>query len=129
DVVRFGRDYQQIGAKKGEYMRVSAVDAPNGTVVPQKEDGSEIAWQPKKHNKIEVYDRDTRELAKGDLIRITPNEVEFKNGEVARVTAVAGDKVTLELMQGKDVSLHQVDLSRNKHWDHAYAQTVHASQG
>ena len=27
------------------------------------------------------------------------------------------------------MSLHQVDLSRNKHWDHAYAQTVHASQG
>ena len=129
DVVRFGRDYQQIDAKKGEYMRVSAVDAPNGTVVLQKEDGSVIAWQPKKHNKIEVYDRDTRELAKGDLIRITRNEGEFKNGEVARVTAVAGDKVTLELKQGKDVSLHQVDLSRNKHWDHAYAQTVHASQG
>lgn len=129
DVVRFGRDYQQIDAKKGEYMRVSAVDAPNGNVVLQKDDGSVIAWQPKKHNKIEVYDRDTRELAKGDLIRITRNEGEFKNGEVARVTAVAGDKVTLELKQGKDVSLHQVDLSRNKHWDHAYAQTVHASQG
>lgn len=129
DAVRFGRDYQQIDAKKGEYMRVSAVDAPNGTVVLQKEDGSVIAWQPKKHNKIEVYDTDKRELAKGDLIRITRNEGEFKNGEVARVTTVAGDKVTLELKQGKDVSLHQVDLSRNKHWDHAYAQTVHASQG
>ncbi|WP_232096608.1 hypothetical protein [Denitratisoma oestradiolicum] len=35
----------------------------------------------------------------------------------------------MELRQGKDVSLHQVDLSRNKHWDHAYASTVHASQG
>jgi len=129
DVVRFGRDYQQIEAKKGEYMRVSAVDAPNGTVVLQKEDGSVIAWQPKKHNKIEVYEADKRELAKGDLIRITRNEGEFKNGEVTRVSAVAGDKVTLELRQGKDVSLHQVDLSRNKHWDHAYASTVHASQG
>lgn len=129
DVVRFGRDYQQIDAKKGEYMRVAAVDAPNGTVMLRKEDGSVIAWQPKKHNKIEVYEADKRELAKGDLIRITRNEGEFKNGEVARVTAVAGDKVMLELKQGKDVSLHQVDLSRNKHWDHAYASTVHASQG
>lgn len=129
DVVRFGRDYQQIEAKKGEYMRVSVVDAPNGTVVLQKEDGSVIAWQPKKHNKIEVYEADKRELAKGDVIRITRNEGEFKNGEVARVSVVAGDKVTLELRQGKDVSLHQVDLSRNRHWDHAYASTVHASQG
>lgn len=129
DVVRFGRDYQQIAAAKGEYMRVVAVDAPAGTVVLQKADGSTIAWQPKKHNKIEVYERDTRELAKGDLIRITRNEGEFKNGEVARVTGVDGSRVTLELRQGKDVSVHQVDLSRNKHWDHAYASTVHASQG
>lgn len=129
DVVRFGRDYQQIDAKKGEYMRVSVVDAPNGTVLLQKEDGSMIAWQPKKHNKIEVYEADHRELAKGDLIRITRNEGEFKNGEVARVAAVAGDRVTLELKQGKNVSQHEVDLSRNKHWDHAYASTVHASQG
>lgn len=129
DVVRFGRDYQQIAAMKGEYMRVAVVDAPNGTVVLQKEDGATIAWQPRKHNKIEVYAVDKRALAKGDLIRITRNEGAFKNGEVARVTSVAGDQVTLELKQGKDVSLHQLDLSRDKHWDHAYAQTVHASQG
>ncbi|HHV7523693.1 TPA: MobF family relaxase [Burkholderia orbicola] len=129
DVVRFGRDYQQIAASKGEYMRVSAVDAPAGVVVLKKDDGSTIEWQPKKHNKIEVYDTETRELAKGDLIRITRNEGEFKNGEIARVAAVAGERVTLELKQGKDVSHHDVDLSRNKHWDHAYASTVHAAQG
>lgn len=98
---RFGPDYQQIAATKGEYMRVVAVDAPNGTVVLEKEDGSMIAWQPKKHNKIEVYNADKRELATGDLIRITRNEGEFKNGEVVRVTTVAGDKVTLELKQGQ----------------------------
>ncbi|WP_459203501.1 MobF family relaxase (plasmid) [Ralstonia pseudosolanacearum] len=130
DVVRFGRDYQQIDAKKGEYMQVAAVDELAGTVMLRKEDGSTIAWQPKKHNKIEVYDSESRRLAKGDLIRVTRNsEGEFKNGEVARVAAVAGTRVTLELSQGKDVSLHDVDLSKNKHWDHAYASTVHASQG
>nr|WP_237577792.1 MobF family relaxase [Mycetohabitans sp. B6] len=129
DVVRFGRDYQQIDARKGEYMRVTSVDAPVGTVVLQKEDGSTIAWQPKKHNKIEVYETDRRGLARGDLIRLTRNEGEFKNGEVARVVAIAGDRATLMLRQGKQVSLHEVDLSRNKHWDHAYASTVHGSQG
>ncbi len=129
DVVRFGRDYQQIDASRGEYMHVAAVDAPSGTVTLQKDDGSRIAWQPSKHNKIEVYDTDQRALARGDLIRFTRNEGKFRNGEVARVTAVAGDQVTLELRQGQDRTQHQVDLSRNRHWDHAYAQTVHASQG
>ena len=131
DVVRFGRDYQQIDAGKGEYLRVAAVDGPNGTVTLQKEDGSRIAWQPNRHNKVEVYEAEQRALAQGDLIRFTRNEGEFKNGEVARVVAVAGAQVTLESRQGEgqERSQHQVDLSRNRHWDHAYAQTVHASQG
>ena len=133
DVVRFGRNYRQIDAGKGDYLRVAAVDAPNGTVTLQKEDGSRIAWQPGKHNKVEVYEAEQRELAQGDLIRFTRNEGEFKNGEVAQVVAVAGAQVTLESRQGQgqgqERSQHQVDLSRNRHWDHAYAQTVHASQG
>ncbi|MEN9904927.1 MAG: hypothetical protein RLZZ555_1492 [Pseudomonadota bacterium] len=129
DVVRFGRDYQQIAARKGDYMRVVAVDGPQGTVMLQKEDGSQMAWQPRRHSKIEVYEADQRELARGDLIRFTRNEGEFRNGEVARVVAVAGQQVTLELRQGQETTRHQLDLSRNRHWDHAYAQTVHASQG
>lgn len=129
DVVRFGRDYQQIAAQKGEYARVVSVDAPASTVLLKKEDGTELAWQPRKHNKVEVYDTETRELAQGDLIRITRSEGEFKNGEVARVAAVDGTRATLELQQGKETTSHQVDLARSKHWDHAYASTVHASQG
>lgn len=129
DVVRFGRDYQQIDAKKGEYMRVVAVDASTHTVMLQKDDHSKIAWHPKKHNKIEVYDSDTRELAQGDLIRITRNEGELKNGEIAKVSTVDGHHVTLALRQGKEVVFLPVDLSRHKHWDHAYASTVHSAQG
>ena len=129
DVVRFGRDYQQIDASKGEYLRVSSVDAPRGVVMLARADGTSLAWEPKKHNKIEVYGQESRDLAKGDLIRMTRNEGEFKNGEVARVTTIVGDRATLELKQGKEVTHHQVDLSKSKHWDYAYAQTVHASQG
>lgn len=129
DVVRFGRDYQQIDARKGEYARVVTVEAQAGRVVLQKEDGGMLTWEPKKHNKVEVYEADRRELARGDLIRITRNEGVFKNGEVAKIAAVAGDRVTLALGQGKEATQHEVDLSRNKHWDHAYASTVHASQG
>lgn len=129
DVVRFGRDYKQIEASKGEYARVVSTDAPNGRVMLQKDNGGQIAWEPRKHNNVEVYDSDAREVSKGDLIRMTRNEGEFKNGEVARVAEIHGDKVTLELKQGDTVSRHGVDLSQSKHWDHAYASTVHASQG
>ncbi|MDE4928725.1 MobF family relaxase [Ralstonia insidiosa] len=129
DVVRFGRDYKQIDAAKGEYARVVSTDAPRGVVVLQKENGQTIAWEPKKHNNVEVYDAERRDIAKGDIIRMTRNEGEFKNGEVARVAAIDGDKVKLELKQGEAISYHDVDLAKSKHWDYAYASTVHASQG
>lgn len=128
DVVRFGRNYKQIDAAKGEYARVVSVDAPRGVVLLKKENGKTIAWEPKKHNSVEVYDAERRDIAMGDLIRMTRNEGEFKNGEVARVAAIDGDKVKLELKQ-RDAISYEVDLSKSKHWDYAYASTVHASQG
>jgi conjugative relaxase-like TrwC/TraI family protein len=129
DVVRFGRDYKVMDAAKGEYMRVVSTDAPRGVITLQKENGNTITWEPKKHNNVEVYDSDKREIAQGDLIRMTRNEGEFKNGEVARVSSIKGDQVVLDLKQGDTVTRHAVDLARSKHWDHAYASTVHASQG
>jgi ATP-dependent exoDNAse (exonuclease V) alpha subunit len=76
-----------------------------------------------------VYDADQRALAAGDLIRITRNEGNFKNGEVARVVGLKGDAATIEMRQGNEAARHEIDLSKNRHWDHAYASTVHASQG
>lgn len=129
DVVRFGRDYKQVAASKGEYMRVMSTDVSNGVVKLQKESGSTIIWEPQKYNNVEVYDSDMREIAVGDLIRITRNDGIFKNGEVVQVSNISGDRVILELKQGNVTSKHEVNLAQSKHWDYAYASTVHASQG
>lgn len=133
DVVRFGRDYKGLEVKKGDYLHVVDVDsAQRGVVVLQREDGTTVAWQPSKNNKVEVYDAEKRNVTVGDLVRITRNsEGELKNGEVGRITALDNGKATLELRQGKDVVRHELDLNQHehKHWDHAYASTVHASQG
>lgn len=129
DVVRFGRTYKAIEAGKGEYMRVAAVDASRGTVELVKEDGSRIAWEPKKYNNVEVYQSEKRAISTGDLIRITRNGEHIKNGEVGRVVAMSGDTAKIELRQDKEAATHDIDLAKNKHWDHAYASTVHASQG
>lgn len=128
DVVRFGRDYTAMGVTKGEYTTVARNDAANGVVVLQKADGTEVSWQPRKNNNVEVYDAQPRQLAEGDLIRITRNGDNLKNGFVGRVTELDGKIATLVLRNG-DGAPHKIDLEKNQHWDHAYAQTVHASQG
>jgi hypothetical protein len=129
DVVRFGRNYQLIDAANGEYMRVQRIDAPRGVVYLEKANGSVVPWQPKKHNKVEVYRAENRDIANGDLIRMTRKDGEFKNGEVGRVVAINGSVATLEVKQGNVIGQTKINLERSKHWDYAYSSTVHASQG
>lgn len=127
-IVRFGRDYKAIAAAKGEYMTVAA-KAPGGVVILEKDDGTTIAWEPRKHNSVEVYAAEQRGLVEGDLIRLTRNEGLLKNGEVARIVGIEGSVATLEMTSPTGNTKHIVDLDKNQHWDHAYAVTVHASQG
>ena len=129
DVVRFGRDYKTIEAHKGETMRVVEFDKSRNVVVLEKANGVRLDWQAWKHTSVEVYESQQRPLAQGELIRFTRNTDEFKNGELARVVSISGDKANIEVGQGKAVRSHEINLEQHKHWDHAYASTVHAAQG
>ena len=130
DVVRSGKDYKAIDLADGEYTRVVEVQARAGIVVLQKENGQKVEWEPARYNKVEVYKSDQRLLSEGDLIRITRNEGGLTNGTIAKVTSIEGEQAALEVSRGGEkVEAHRLDLGKNKHWDHAYASTVHASQG
>lgn len=129
DVVRFNRDYLQINADKGDYARVTAVDHEQGIVTLAKKSGETLDWEPAKHNKVEVYDPEDRDLSKGDLIRLTRNDTTFRNGEIARVVGLVGTLARLEVNDRGAISHHDVDLASSQHWDHAYASTIHAAQG
>lgn len=126
DVVRFGRDYERLGVKGGEYARVVEV-SDLGTVKLQKADGQTLDWRPAQTSKVEVFHAERRELQAGDKIRFTRNDKDrgLNNGDVAYVKAINGDKATVQL-KGKTVA---IDLREVKHLDYAYASTIHSSQG
>jgi conjugative relaxase-like TrwC/TraI family protein len=125
DVVRFNRDYKAMEIAKGEYLRVAAID-PNGRVVHlQRKDGTAVEWKPGVHNQVEVYEEKERGIAVGDVIRITRNEETLKNGHVGVVTSLTPTGMNINV-SGVAHKLH-TDIS--KHWEHAYASTVHAAQG
>ncbi|RQT22071.1 MobF family relaxase [Burkholderia contaminans] len=124
--VRFGRDYQKILASRGEYMRVSSTRPDEGIVVLRKGDGTLMEWEPKKYNRVEVYLSETRNLAARDVIRFTRGDELVKNGHEATVVSVEANRAVLRLADGKEIPW---DLDAQRHWDHAYAATVHAGQG
>lgn len=125
DVVRFNRAYRSLNVTKGEYLTVTGIDQTKGQVELTNDRGEVLTWSPNKVNQVEVYNAKERELAQGDLIRITRNDDTLKNGEVGRVERIRGEVATVRF--GNES--HELNLNTHRHWDHAYASTVHASQG
>ena len=128
DIVRFGRTYAKLGIETGEYLTVNAVDIAGG-VVALARDGRAIAWEPRRAPNVEVYREENRAVMPGDRLRWTRNDRDLgrRNGEVVQVVSVDADR-RVAIVQGSRTS-ETLDLSTQRHWEHAYASTIHAAQG
>jgi len=136
DYVRFGKKYRSLGVEKGEYASVQDIDKDKGIVRIQLQSGLTVNWQPhkvagnRKKGGVEVYKPKNRNLAKGDKIRWTRNDEDrgIRNTQNAKVEKIEGKFATLILRDGSRLKI-DISLPENKHWDHAYASTIYASQG
>jgi conjugative relaxase-like TrwC/TraI family protein len=126
DVVRFEREYRRIDVERGSYWTVTSIDRESGTIDLDGH-GRSVAWQPHRAPRVEAYEQESRSLAIGERIRWTRNDRSGhrRNGDVGRVVSVNGDRV-VAMMEGNK---HEFDASSWRHWEHAYASTVHAAQG
>ena len=95
---------------------------------PVRGEKSEVVeFSPMTCRRLSVYEPERSELVPGDRVRITRNDaaLDLANGDCFTVAGVTSASVTL--IDGK----RSVELSANRplHLDHAYAATVHGSQG
>lgn len=134
-VIRANRDYKGSGIHKNQYYQVTGVDAEKGIVHLSTKKGGSIAWKPGDvksfdSGSFEVFSKQERELATGDLIRWTRNDYQngIRNSDTARVQSIKDSKVSLTLNNGKSFNM-KTDTLSSAHWDHAYAATVNFSQG
>lgn len=132
-VVTFGRDIGAAGiARDSEYRVVGIGRDPNGRQVVRLVDsnGRTIRWDPRlgQARHINVFNRDERDLAEGDRIqwRLANRDLDLKNAERGTVERLNGSLATIRWDRGDRVQ--EVDLSRNKTWDHGYAETVYSAQ-
>lgn len=130
-VVRFQRAYKSIGASEGYY---EVVGREGSEVILSRTNKAgeqdEVRWKPAKLNKVELYERDARELSVGETIVWTKNDAEARrvNGQTAQVEAIRDGVASIRMADG---SVQDVDLRQNanQHWDYGYALTAHAAQG
>ena len=88
-VVQPERDYPAAGLVRWESYQVHDV-LPGNTLELKAKDGTTLTVNPRKVTKLSVYHPERSELAVGDTIRITRNDIgnDLTNGEKMRVVCV-----------------------------------------
>ncbi|HET6412540.1 MAG TPA: MobF family relaxase [Anaeromyxobacter sp.] len=120
------RDYPRAGLRRGALYEVLE-NGPANRLTVRGEEGETLAFNPMTCPRLSLYEGAFAELAPGDRVRITRNDarLDLANGDRFTVEKVSPEKVTLG--DGK----RSVELAADAplHLDHAYATTVHSSQG
>lgn len=128
DVVQAEVDYPSLGLKRGDLAYVAA--RLDHRILLERKDGAQIALQPAVMTRLSVFVPDERQLAEGDLVRITANDRgrAVVNGDLATVTAIDAEHrmLTLTLTDGREVKF---DGTQPLMLDHGYCSTVYGAQG
>lgn len=133
-VIQPERDYEKAGLLRGATYRVKEA-LPGNSLVVQRPDGTMATINPRKVTQLSVYELERGELSVGDTVRINRNDAgrDLTNGDRMRVARVVGGVVQLESVErksdGHPIRLLDLPASKPLHLEHAYASTVHSSQG
>ncbi|HUO63712.1 MAG TPA: MobF family relaxase [Terriglobales bacterium] len=126
EMVQAERDYPRLGLERGVLYEVTE-NGPGNRLTLRDDKGKVVEFTPRTQIHLSVYEPERAELARGDEVRITRNDaaLDLANGDRFTVTVVARDAITLH--DGRREVILPAD--RPLHVDHAYATTVHSSQG
>lgn len=135
NIVRFNKNYKHMDIHSGDYFKVVQIHRQrNEMELEHVTTGKRIAWNPekaggKRDGAIEVYELQERALMTGDKIRWLRNVGDdFINAKTAEVLSVTGQHAQVRLHDQRIVTLDLNHLD-HKHWDYAFAYTLHAKQG
>ena len=129
DVLRYSRTSNETGIKKGEYTRVTSIDARSNVLTVLRVDGSERTYDPRRHTGVSVYRDEQRAFSVGDRVQFTaPNQdLKIANRELGTITSIdESGRMAIRLESGRDL---QIDPQRHPHLDHGYAVTSYSGQG
>lgn len=129
DVLRYSRTSNETGIRKGEYTRVTSIDARRNLLTVLRVDGSQRTYDPRRHTGVSVYRDEQRAFSVGDKVQFTaPNQdLKIANRELGTITAIdESGRMAIRLESGRDLQIHP---QRHPHLDHGYAVTSYSGQG
>jgi len=126
DTIQTVRGSKSLDMDRGEMAQIVSVEPAKITL--EKESGEQTTWNPAVQTNVMSYEVQEKEFSEGDRVRVDANDYSkgLVNGDLAEVKSIDEDRITLSLDTGKEVSL---DVEKPQNLDHAYCQTIYASQG
>jgi ATP-dependent exoDNAse (exonuclease V) alpha subunit len=129
DILRYSRSSRESGIEKGEYARVTRIDAEKNLLTITRGDGTQQTYDPRRQMGVTVYREQEKAFSVGDRIQFTApyNDLKIANRELGTVEEIASNgAMKLKLDSGRRMTL---DPTQHPHLDHGYAVTSHSSQG
>jgi ATP-dependent exoDNAse (exonuclease V) alpha subunit len=130
-IIQPERDYPKYGLVRWESYEIVRKLQGNELEVKAEKDGTLLVINPRKITKLSVYDLSRTEIAIGDVVRVTRNDIskDLTNGDRLRVVGVAPGLLTVIRIDDKTKTPLDLDTRIPLHLEHAYSSTVHSSQG
>jgi len=129
DVLRYSRASRETGIGKGEYAKVTEIDAARNQLTVEMKNGSERSYDPRRQQGVSVYREEERVFSIGDRVQLTAplHELKVANRELGTVEGIGEDgRLSLKMDRGRAV---EIGPEKYPHLDHGYAVTSHSSQG
>lgn len=129
DVVRYRKDSHSLKVKTGEYGAVIASDRASNVIKIKLDSGKVLEYNPAKFRGVSIYAPELRNFTVGDRLQFTSpsRKLGVSNRDAGTITELdkAGN-VRVKLDDKRSVGFN---LASNRHIDHGYVSTSHASQG
>ena len=78
DILRYSRTSRETGIEKGEYARVTRIDAEKNLLTVARADGRERTYDPRRQMGVTVYREQDRVFSQGDRIQFTAPSQDLK---------------------------------------------------
>ncbi len=128
DIVRYTKGSEKVGIDPGEYAHVEHVNARENLVTVTRNNGEQVAYDPRRLQGVTLYREADRAFALGDRVQFTApdRERQVANRQLGTIEAIDGGQMRVRLDSGRSVAL---PAGEHRHLDHGYAVTSHSSQG
>ena len=134
-ILKFNTNLNDNGIKKNDYLTIKKIESKNNQLLLNDIKGKDVALNLntlQKDNawKTTVYNKESRQLASGDIIRWSYTDKDNNRINMNEATVLEVNEKSAIVQDDKgNIQNLEYKTNNSKHWDYAYAGTAYTEQG